>query len=178
MICQVKFTDSAGVIWAVVCASDADTSGICSIYYSDPSVVSACSGSRRLVMRRFLDNGNCQSGACPLCVENCVCCQQTQVQNNCFPGDATVLTPGGVSYIKDVTVGDMVATVDKHGGVVFEPVYFQGHSEVHVMASFVQITVYPQALVGQDAGAFNKSYSSSSALKLELTSRHFLQVLQ
>lgn len=86
-------------------------------------------------------------------------CSDAELQlGGCFPGEATVKLPGGMTTrMRDLRVGDKVLAARPDGRLEFQDIYFFGHRSSEVTAGFVRIEL-------------------DSGRALELTPDHFVPV--
>jgi len=78
--------------------------------------------------------------------DDCPCNPEKQDCAECFPADATVQTPEGMKFMKDLRVGDRVLASNGQGELFFDDVYFFGHADPEKVKPYIQLTTDSEEL--------------------------------
>ena len=138
------------------CDTNADCSGSLKCYQRDKwdPVPGCAGGGEEDYDYCTTQSAPCERGVrCPLCF---AAQEQGACNDECFPADATVTTPGGEKLMQELRVGDQVLTTSSDGTLIFEDVYFFGHANAEAVRSYLTL-----GLEGASA-------------PLEITGKHFV----
>lgn len=153
----------------MICESDAASTGYCFLWVGGSDVTTLFNGGNRKLSQETSDNcaqgvsagftggaltGVGCGGLPPPFNVGCLATSIivgttagavtscTQQSGGCFPATAIVETPSGKKFISEVAVGDFVASkVTSDGELLYEPIYFQGHSDFDTVSAFVKLSL-------------------------------------